>query len=193
MTVSWGTDDWGNSFWATDEPVALSVHLDNWPLETVVPTYNEPIHDILSVISLYVDETDQRLEDILKQRFLQTATGAELEKLAAEVGIVREGGETDEHLRYRTLLAKAGSRCDGTLDSIETVLAVLFGSKVNTIEITPVSNSPTLAITIPQTLLDDIPLSETELETGLQRIVPAGDPVTVATGDTFIFGESARW
>jgi len=188
----WGTDGWGDDAWAiynVEDPQPLSTLIDNWPLTYVQPDDGEAIYDVLYVLSLYIQQNDAQLEEIQEQRFLQTATDDDLEKLANEVGITRNTNETDKHLRYRALVRKAGTRSDGTFDSIATVLTVLFGTKADTIEITPVSSSPTIAINIPVTLLEDIPLTESELEEGLQTLTPAGDPLTVTTNDTLILGE----
>jgi hypothetical protein len=168
----------------------LDTLLSEWPFETVVPEDGEAVHDGLTVIADRLDTIDDDIQWLDEQRRVQTATGAELEKLANEVGIKRQQGETDERLRFRTLIAKASTRSDGTFDDIAQVLLILFGDDVSKISLDPVTGEPTIYLSMPQSLVDDIPLTESEFATALDDILPISDPIEVYTDDTLIFGES---
>ena len=168
----------------------LETLLAEWPFETVVPEDGEAVHDGLTVIGTRLDTIDDDIEWLDKQRRVQTATGEELEKLATEVGIKRQQGETDERLRFRTLIAKASTRSDGTFDDIAQVLFVLFGDDVSKISLDAKPGEPTTLLSLPESLINDIPLTETEFATALDDILPISDPIEVYTDDTLIFGQS---
>jgi len=191
--TQWGTDDWGDFGWGDlgkVPPPPLANILANWPQATTFPEPNDPIANVLEAIATHMATTNAEIEETYEQRFLQTASDDALERLANEVGIVRQTSELDEHLRMRTLITKAGTQADGTFDSIERLLQIIFGEKVSQVSVSTESNSPTVVIEIPQTLLDEIPLTQDELATALQDVFPTSTPVTVTTGDTLILGES---
>jgi len=191
--TNWGTDDWGDFGWGTlskTPPPPLANILDQWPQKTTFPEENDPVANVLETTATYMASTNAEIEEVYEQRFLQTASGEELERLANEVGVQRQTSELDEHLRIRALISKAGTQANESLDSIERLLQVIFGDEVSQVSVSAESTSPTVIIEVPQTLLDEIPLSQTELATELQDVFPSGTPVTVATGDTLILGES---
>jgi len=191
--TNWGTDDWGDFGWgrlSKTPPPPLANLLDNWPQATTFPEENDPVANVLEATATYMASTNAEIEETYEQRFLQTASDEALERLANEVGIQRQTSELDEHLRMRTLIAKAGTQADGTFDSIERLLQTIFGEKVSQVSIRTKSGAPTVLIEVPQPLLDEIPLSQNDLATALQDVFPAGTPVTVTTGDTLILGES---
>jgi len=190
---TWGEDTWGDGSWVVDDntaPSSLAVLIENWPLETVYPEDGEPIHNVLEAIGLYIEQTNGEIEELQEQRFLQTASDDALEKLAREVGVYRGRNELDRKLRFRTLIRKAGTQSDGTFDDVETILGIVFGDQASQISISKQTDSPELTFTLPQSLLDETPLTESELENALQEILPASTPITVVTGDILILGES---
>jgi len=168
----------------------LDTLLDEWPFETVVPEDGEAVHDGLTVIGNRLDAIDDDIQYLDEQRRVQTATGVELEKLANEVGIKRQQGENDERLRFRTLIAKASTRSDGTFDDIAQVLFIFFGDDVSKISLDAKPGEPTTLLSLPESLVNDIPLTETEFATALDDILPISDPIEVYTDDTLIFGQS---
>jgi len=163
---------------------------ENWPYDTVTPHDSEAVYDILTAYEGQLDRIDVQADELHDQRFLQTATTRELEKLAAEVGVQRETGEGDDRLRFRALIGKAVTRSSGTIEDIGIVLHVLFSGDATNIEISVVEDQPVLRLTIPTNLIDDTPLTTTELETELSAILPVGDSLSILTDDTWLLGES---
>lgn len=193
--TNWGTDDWGDFGWGTlskDPPPTLANLLDNWPHETTLPENNDPAANVLEAVGTYMVNSNAEIEEAYEQRFLQTASNQRLEQLAREVGVQRQTAEVDEHLRFRALIQKAGTQADGSFDSIERLCSIIFGDEVDQISVAAQSGTPVVLFTIPQPLLDEIPLTKPELETELQRVFPASTPVEINTGDVLILGEDGN-
>jgi len=190
MTLTWGTGLWGDSTWGTNSSQGAETHSNQWPFTTVVPEDDEPIHDILTVLEYASNEVQYDIDYIYTQLFLETATGRELENIAAEVGVKRKTGEDDDSLRFRTRLAKATARSNGTFPDLLNALQRVFGDDTEKLFIEPANQSPGIVIRIPSVLIENIPVSTDELETQLDRAVPNSDPVRIFTDDTLRLGES---
>lgn len=177
--------EWGEGVWGTGE----------WGTETAFTTESNPdtseaLYDLLVACATELDGVDAELDVLYDQRFLQTATDEELEKLAAEVTTQRETGELDDRLRFRALISKAVTRSDGTLDDIGAVLYVLFGERTKNITVSAAPDKPILRLTLPTELINDIPLSASELESELRNIIAVSDSLEIFTDETFVLGES---
>lgn len=168
----------------------LETTLDNWPYEQIYPQQDEAIYDLLVAIETAFDQIDDDITYLHEQRLLQTATDRELEKLAAEVGITRETGESDEQLRFRTLIAKTSTRSNGTFEDLVGILYVLFEDDVSNISISAVDDEPTIHLEMPLGMIDDTPLTRLELSDALTDTIPLNDNITILTDDTLILGES---
>ena len=161
---------------------------DNWPYDRVVPTEDGAVYDLLTVLETEYDRIDVELDELQEQRFIETATGTELDKLASEVGVVRETGESDERLRFRTKVAKAITRSSGNIYELVGLLELLFGDLVETITLTPVSDAPVINMNAPDVILNEAPVDLNTLEDLLTQALPSGDSLTIITDDTFAFG-----
>ncbi len=164
--------------------------IENWPNEIIRPEDGEAVYDILRAIQGELDYIDSETDTLRDERFIDTASGQELEKLASEVGIVQQTGESEEHFRERAMVAKSLSRSDGTLPDIADVLYSLFGEDAQNISVTTGVGSPSGVIEIPDALFDDIEMSDAELELMLEDAVPTGDTLTVVVGETLKLGET---
>lgn len=163
----------------------------NWPFENIGLEEDEAVYDLLKAGEGQLDRIDVQLDELQEQRLLDTATSRELEKLAGEVGVLRQTGESDERLRFRALIGKAVTRSDGTVPDIAQLLVVLFGEEATQrVSISAAADTPTVQIEIPSDVLDDCPLTRSELENELGPIVPASDDLTVLSSDTWRLGES---
>jgi len=190
MTLTWGTGRWGDNTWGSSNPIAPEKHTDEWPFDVVVPEDEEPIHDILTVFEYSSIELQYDIANVYEQLYLDTATGYELRALAAEVGITPTTNEQDDHLRFKTQLRKSTLRSDGTLPDLLKILQRVFAEDTAKISIAAQSGEPTVRLKIPTPLLEDIPLTQIELESELDRALPVSDPLTVITEDTLRLGES---
>lgn len=162
----------------------------NWPYTQIVPEDDEALHDVLVAIENELDRIDVQADELMEQRFIDTATTQELRKLAAEVGVSRETNESTARFRFRATVAKAITRSDGTIPDVAQVLRLIFGEDVNKITLEPVTGDPVIRIRVQSVLIDDLPVTQSELETILLDAIPMGDSFEVITDDAFILGES---
>lgn len=165
--------------------------VSNWPYGFQYIDNGDPLWNYLSAYVTEFQEIETQANELYDQRFLDTATGKELEKLAAEVGVIRETGESDDALRFRAQLRKAIAASNGTAEDIKDILILAFGEDtLADIDVTDVSGEPVTSFNLPQESLDDIPLSLSEFESELERAFPAGYGVRVTTSDTWLLGQS---
>lgn len=162
----------------------------NWPFDHVHPDESEAIYDLLVAAGTELDHLDVQIDSLQQQRFLDTATGGELEKLAAEVGVHKETGESKARFRTRARVGKARSRSTGTLPDFAQLLHVLFGDDATECSLSAVTGDPAVRLTVPSVLVDDSPFSASEIESLLEPALPMGDGLVVVTDDTFLLGES---
>ncbi len=162
----------------------------NWPFRKIVPTDDEAISDFISVFEDELDRLDNTINTLQTERFVDTATGTQLDLLAAEVGITRETNENDDTLRLRVLLRKAAANSDGSLPDIARLLQIVFGDDKDKVTLSAVTDEPVLKVTVPSALLDSTPISTTRLETILEDALPASDGLVILTDETFRLGKS---
>lgn len=171
----------------TDTPALL----ERWPYDFQKIRDGDEYYDYLGAYVTELHQIDVFIDELYEQRFIDTATDRELEKLAASVGITRLAGEGDDDLRFRAKLRKAVAASDGTPEDIEVIMALAFGEdELENIEVSKVTGDPVTQFDVPQPALDDIPLTRPEFEDELERAFPAGYGVNVVTGNTWLLGES---
>ena len=181
----------------------------NWPFDTVFPhsedssvtfttpttfdsetTYTDQDGAIVEFITVYERHHDDLVEtvnELYDDRFVESATGRELEKLASEVGLDRQTGESDDRLRFRTQIAKAITRSSGNIYELATLFRILFGEDATNITLTPAENQPVVIMNVPDLIVDQIPVSVSVLEDLLSQALPSSDNLEIITGDTFAF------
>jgi len=160
---------------------------DNWPYRFQDVEQGDPLYEYLGVYATEISRLDAFIDTLYEQRFIQTATTRELEKLAAAINVTRNEDESDEEFRYRVQLRRVQATSDGTAGDIAEVLIAAFGPAAEQIEISPSPTNPILRLTIPQQLLTDSPLSQATLQTIFDEAMPCGTSVTLITEDVFTF------
>ena len=159
---------------------------DNWPYEKVRPR-NGAAYDILQTIETEYDRIDVEADELLEQRFIESATGRELEKLAREVGVIRQTGESDERFRFRTLIAKAVTRSSRDITEFAQLLELLFGDLVSTVSLSGADDKPVVIMTVSDIIIDTIPVTKEVLEDLLSQVLPSSDSLEIVLDDTFAF------
>jgi len=160
---------------------------DNWPYDRVVPTEEGAVYDLLTVLETEYDRIDVQLDELQEQRFIETATGVELDKLASEVGVVRETGESDKRLRFRTKIAKAITRSSGNIYELAQLFNLLFKDGATDITLTPVPDAPAINVEVSDIIVQDAPVTQSKLESLLTQALPSGDALQITTKATFAF------
>lgn len=171
----------------TDTPALVR----RWPYDFQHIGNGEPLYDYLSGYAAEFQQIDVFIDELYEQRFMESATDRELEKLVGEVGITRDDGENDNSLRYRGRLRKAIAASDGTPSDIEVILQIAFDEDtLSDISVTHSPGAPVTQFEIPGNEIDNIPISRSEFESELERAFPAGYGVVVTRSDTWLLGES---
>lgn len=152
-------------------------------------TGDQNLLTLLDVVSSENDRIDDVLQDLYDQRFLTDATGQELEKIAFEVGVRRESGETDEELRRRVFSEYAAQSSDASYDSFATAaLNILDTNRDNVdIETPPRSTEKTVTLFVESSVLDDSPLTNDQITSFLEGSNSAGAAVTLSVMGDFAF------
>lgn len=171
----------------TDTPDVI----ERWPYQFQYIDSDKPFWKYISAFASELRHIDVFIDELYEQRFLESASGIELEKLALEVGVTRRIQESDEKLRSRAQLRKVVSTSDGTAGDIEGILTITFGEDaLDAITVTHLDDRPVTQFTLQQSMIDDIPLSREELVDELERAFPAGYGVDIPTTETWTLGES---
>ena len=163
--------------------------VERWPYSFQHIDDTDPQWDYLGAFASELRRIDVFIDELYEQRYAQSATGRELEKIGAPVGVTREANEDDEEFRLRVRMGKAISASDGTAEDIERVLEIAFGSEnLDGIEVTHDTGHPVTRFDIPSSTMNTIPLTAQEFETRLEDAFPCGHGVIVVTSDSFVFG-----
>jgi hypothetical protein len=163
---------------------------EEWPLESIQPDEEEAIYDLLIALQEELNRVERNIDDLYDERFVDSATGEELERLGAEVGVVKQTGESEDRYRLRVKIAKSISRSDGSLPALARTLERIFGDNAATLTLETVPGDPAIRLRVPTEVLDTIPLTRGELETELRQFMPVNDRIEVVTDDTFVLGAS---
>jgi len=164
---------------------------DNWPYSKITLDEGEAAYDIAQSMETQLDRIDVEIDELAEQRFIDTATDKELEKLALEVGIRRKTGESDESLRFRTQLAKAISRTDGKLDELAQLFNLLFGEDAKRLSLSSTGDYPVVTVSIPTEFIENVPITKGEFEDQLSGALPSGDAIELLSQDAFAFAGGA--
>lgn len=164
--------------------------IERWPYDFQrIPNGSDQYH-YLSAYATELRRIDTFIDELYEQRFIETATGIELEKLAAPLGVTRRAGESDESLRYRARLGKLISASDGTASHFESIVSAAFpGAELTNIEISNVDGAPVIELLVPENVVDSVPISLSETEDLMTLAVPSGHAVRVITDNTWLIGE----
>lgn len=189
MIDEWGDGTWGSGTWGGTN-LQLETLRAEWPFDRVTPEPNTATDDLLRAVSNELTYEHDEIQRVRKQRFVDTATGAELVKLGAEIGVSPQANESEERFQLRVLVAKAVSGSNGTLPTLARVLYVIFDDNTDRCSVSIEPNDPVVQLTVPTAQLDKIPFTKLELESNLQPVLPAGDKLQIITDETWILGES---
>jgi len=153
------------------------------------PSGAENLHKLLSVVASENARLDVELEEIYDNRFLDTATGANLQKIGDFVGIDRKANEDDPKLRKRIRGAFAAQASDTTYNSFTSATLSILEASPNQIEfITPPETNPKVVeIQLDGSVLDASPLTENELIILLNGALSADARAQIKNIGTFAF------
>lgn len=151
---------------------------------------NSNINTLLEVLASENDRIDDDIHDLYDNRFLTSATDEELNKMAFEVGVRRQTGETDEELRRRVFSEFAAQASDATYNTFaSTVLEVVDAEPENVDIQTPPQSTidKTVTVFVESAILDESPLTTGQIEDFLEKSNSAGAAVNLSSMGTFAF------
>jgi len=153
------------------------------------------LFSLLRAVSSELDRAEGGLTEIMKARWVDTASGAELDRLASLLGIERFSEEGDDHLRARLKRAVDEYKGGGTVSSIlEAVRRLLNASEdeVKLVENPPAPGSAEFIVTAGDTWSlssESIEDAEPSITLTVQEGGEVSDPkiVNVDTGQSIGF------
>jgi hypothetical protein len=163
-----------------------------YPLLFVEP--NDETDKLLRVLLTSLDRIDLDIDELFDERFVATATGRELERLGANVGIDRKTNEDDDTYRLRVRAGYAAANSAGTYEDIARVATLLLDTDPEAIELERAENTAdpaTAVIKVTNDVLDASPFTTSEITNILGDAVVGGHRIEIQTTDGFTWGDSS--
>lgn len=153
---------------------------------------DDPLAALLRTLVSQLHRLDTEIDDLHDQRFIDSATGRELELLGANVGVEPRTGEPDATFRARVRAGYRIATSDGTFEAIaKAALALLDAGPADIqLEGPPQTNGGVGRVLVPEVLVEESPLSQEEIADELTQAAPVGHRIEVVTDDTLRLGES---
>lgn len=162
--------------------------VDNW--EYPINIHDEDnLYKLLKVLASQNKRLDVEIDELYKNRFLETATGRELEKIGQLVGVIRKTGEGDRKLRTRIRAGFAASASDSTYDSFASAAISILDASPETITFRtpPETNPKVIEVEIDSSVFDNTPLTEEEIIVLLNGAISVDARVQIGQSGTFAF------
>lgn len=165
--------------------------------EDIIENWDGPVdasdkENLSSLLQVMVSENkriDLELETLYDQRFVQTATGKELEKLGDPVGVDRKTGEGDSKLRKRILGGYISQASDGTYSAFATAALTILDCEPESVSIKrPHEVAPKqIELHVDGSVIEANPLTQSELQVLLNGALSVDAGLTIIAGGTFAF------
>jgi len=173
----------------------MEIQHDN--VEDIVENWDHPVdlreeddlYKLLQVVARENQRLDLDIEYIYDNKFVGTATGAELEKIGKLVGVRRKTAEGDEKLRKRIKAEFAVQASDTTFEQFASTTLTLLETEPEAIEINTPPETPAkvVEVEIDGSVLDDNILTKSEIVDMLNRVVSVDARVDLIETGTFAF------
>lgn len=162
--------------------------IENWdhPVEL---DEDKNLYDLLLVPAEENKRLDLDLEEVYDDRFLDSASGEELKKIAKLVNAEKKTGEGEEKFRKRVRGEFAVQASDTTYDSFVSVLLSILEADASSVDITtpPDTHDKVVEVKVDGGIISDNPLSNSEINDLLDRTVSAGARVDLFETGSFAF------
>jgi hypothetical protein len=162
--------------------------VENW--DHPIKLYEDhELYKLLHVVAGENNRIDLDIEEIYDDKFLSTATRKELEKLGDFVGVTRKTAEGDRKLRKRIQAEFAAQASDTTYENFASAALSILGSTKETTSIRtpPDTVDKVVELEVNGGVLDDNPLTRSEIADLLDRTVSASAKVNLIERGTFAF------
>ena len=156
---------------------------------------DDPLYDWLTLIVNELNRIDTDIDTLFDNRFLATAHGAHLERLAQNVGIDRKTGEGDDKLRQRARAGYAAAVSTGSYEGVARVALLALDAspgEVSLVRTEDTTDDATTVVKTPSNVIDDSPLSESEILAILEDAIIGGHRIEIQRTDVFTWDDSAQ-
>jgi uncharacterized phage protein gp47/JayE len=162
--------------------------VDNWD-HSIDLREEDDLYKLLQVVARENQRIDLDIEYIYDNKFVNTATGKELEKIGELVGVRRKTAEPDTKLRKRIKGEFAVQASDTTFKQFASIALTLLETEPEGIEIhtPPETAAKVVEIQIDGSVIDDNALTKSELIDMLNRVVSIDARVNIIETGTFAF------
>jgi len=155
---------------------------------------DDPLAALLRTLVSQYRRVDSEIDGVYGERFINSATGRELELLGANVGVDPRTGESEAAFRARVRAGYLIAISDGTFNAIARAARALFDADADeiTLDGPPATSGGVGRVIVSAVRLDEAPLTQTEAATTLTDAAPLGHRIEVLSDDAFLFGESGQ-
>lgn len=170
------------------EPTNEEDIVTNW--EHPISLYEgDDLYKLLQVVALENQRIDLELEELYDDRFLETATRKELEKIGDLVGVNRLTGEGDAKLRKRIQGEFIAQASDTTYEVVASAILSILEADPDQVTInTPPETLPKVVeVEADSNVIQNNPLSRNELASLFDKAVSSDAKVNLIEMGTFAF------
>ena len=155
---------------------------------------DDPIAALLRTLVSQLHRLDTEIDAIYDERFIDSATTHELGLLGANVGVQRRTGESDASFRARVRAGYRIAASDTTFEAVAQAARALLDADADDIslESPPTTDGGVGRVIAPDILIDESPLSKSEIEADLTKAVPFGHRIEVVPSNAFRLGRSGE-
>lgn len=149
--------------------------------------------DIVETFKRQMDRLDMEIDELHEQRFVDTATGKHLERIGARFGVEKKEGESEEKFRKRIEGARNASLSRGTYQDVARVAIDIMDTDPSNIDLKrayETGDEGTGVVTVPGNVIDDSPLTQSEMANILSDAAVGGHRIQIQQSDAFTFGDS---
>lgn len=153
---------------------------------------DEPLADLLRTVLTELDDLDDEIATVFDGRFIETATGDELDFLASTVNIQRKTDETDERLRRRVRGVYEAAQSTGTYEDVAQVALFVLDADPEQVNLDPARETvdpATAVVEVEDAVINDSPFTEAEIERLLRRSAVGGHRLTLQRSNVFTWGD----
>lgn len=165
---------------------------DEWAIPSIEMEPETDQYRLLAGLIAILDDLDTHITELYDQRFIDTASGAQLEMLADAVGLSREIGEDDDTLRQRTKVRYLTRSSTGTFDDVAKVAEAVFASSNFSIDTAEDMGGGNIRIVVSTDVLDNTIYSQPEAADAISDALPPTHDASIGSEDTFVFSSDGN-
>lgn len=183
MTLTSGTDE-------IDVDEAVDILTD---IQPAIDPNDPEVRRMLSLFTRQMDRLAVDINEIFAERFIDSATGAQLDFLGHNVGVKRPTGEGDDKFRKRVQAGYIVASSTGTFGDIAQAAAALLDTDPANISIKRAKDTAdpaTAVVLVTKEVLNNSPFTNSEIGDLLGRAAVGGHRVVILQSGAFTWDDS---